>query len=423
MLLFTNSNSRGDFVRNALTGNLRHEEPVFIATAFFTDYDDVLKIIAATSCHVRLIVRLGYPTSPKALESALRDQRIEVRYFTSPSFHPKLYIFGDRVAYLGSANLTGAAVISNQEILAAVPSEDDRFEDLAALFGEYWEQASVLTEEALSAYRSAYLARKEIDQGIAKMEQEIHAQIGSVQFSNIDRGKQQKSAENLFIESYRRTYQEAVTSFNTIRERYAEFGKRKVPEALLPLRLEIDSFFSFVRDNIATGASWLAQPVGWTPERQLALSTALEKWYVTPWPHLESTIVHENYPRLRAVFESERTIRQADDDQLFEGLLTLHSFHDRLRFHEGGISGLRKAFINGNDPTKMRSSLAYLVHGKDEVVRRMANLIFNADYKLHAFGTANVQEMIGWYNKENLPVINGRTTKILRYFGFDVRQL
>ncbi|OOI06655.1 hypothetical protein BIW16_03155 [Vibrio sp. OULL4] len=30
---------------------------------------------------------------------------------------------------------------------------------------------------------------------------------------------------------------------------------------------------------------------------------------------------------------------------------------------------------------------------------------------------------IGWINKENLPVINGRTTKVLRYFGFDVKQL
>jgi hypothetical protein len=28
-----------------------------------------------------------------------------------------------------------------------------------------------------------------------------------------------------------------------------------------------------------------------------------------------------------------------------------------------------------------------------------------------------VQELIGWRNREGLPVINGHTTKILRFFG------
>jgi hypothetical protein len=43
--------------------------------------------------------------------------------------------------------------------------------------------------------------------------------------------------------------------------------------------------------------------------------------------------------------------------------------------------------------------------------------------KLEQFGTANVQELVGWDNKEDFPVINGRTTKVLRYFGLDVRQM
>ena len=57
------------------------------------------------------------------------------------------------------------------------------------------------------------------------------------------------------------------------------------------------------------------------------------------------------------------------------------------------------------------------------MVRRMADLIYVQDYKLNHFGVANVQELVGWYNQEDLPVVNGRTTKMLRYFGFDVRQV
>jgi hypothetical protein len=53
----------------------------------------------------------------------------------------------------------------------------------------------------------------------------------------------------------------------------------------------------------------------------------------------------------------------------------------------------------------------------------MANLIYDRTYKLDEFGQANVQELVGWVNNEELPVVNGRTTKVLRFYGFDVRQL
>jgi len=79
--------------------------------------------------------------------------------------------------------------------------------------------------------------------------------------------------------------------------------------------------------------------------------------------------------------------------------------------------------MESNSSEKIRSSLAYLVHGPGDLIERMANLIYSSEYKLEQFGPANVQELAGWMNMEDLPVINGRTTKVLRYFGFDVRQM
>jgi len=76
-LLYTNANSRGDFVQNALTGTARKDEGVFIATAFFTEYE-VLRSISQRSGRIRLIVRLGFPTSPNALRRALNDQNVGV---------------------------------------------------------------------------------------------------------------------------------------------------------------------------------------------------------------------------------------------------------------------------------------------------------------------------------------------------------
>jgi hypothetical protein len=420
--LFTNRNSHGDFVREALVGTCLQDEPVYIATAFFTEHD-ILRNISSRSGRVRLIVRLGFPTSPKALQDAMNDPNVDVRYFTGPSFHTKLYMFADRIAFVGSANLTGAAATTNQEVLVALPSDDTRLQDLALLFGEYWNQAAVLNDEALADYRKLYLQKQNIETDIDKLDQLVMDKLGRIEFANIDRDKRKQSKENLFVESYRKTYQKAVSAFARIRDVYLQFGVRKVPEEELPLRLEIDSFFSFVRDEFTKGDSWLETPLGWGAVRQQAVRLCIDEWNKTPWFHLEDEIANTNYPRLIKAFATEASIKAADDDQLFEALLTLHSFHDRLRFHPGGLVGLRQAFMESNPPEKIRSSLAYLVHGPGDLIERMANLIYSSEYKLEQFGPANVQELVGWMNREDLPVINGRTTKVLRYFGFDVRQM
>ena len=113
----------------------------------------------------------------------------------------------------------------------------------------------------------------------------------------------------------------------------------------------------------------------------------------------------------------------ATDDELFDALSTLHSFYDRFRFYLGGLPTWKKTFLLANDPKRVRETLVYLLFGRDSIENRMSSAIYDSRYKLNAFGQANVQELIGWCNREELPIINGRTTKVLRYFGSDVRQL
>lgn len=421
MNLWTNRNSQRDFIRDALEAAVVEGEPVYVASAFFTDHE-LLDRIAYRSGNVRLIVRLGFPTSPWALERMMRNPAVSIRFFTDHSFHPKLYVFGDRTAYVGSANLTAAAMISNQEILIALGADDDRFLELAGLFGEYWEQARVLTGDDLVRYKATYDKHK-ADAEVRRLDEAVEQALGKTVFDNIDRGRKRESRENIFIEGFRKTYQEAVAAFNAIREEYIAFGQRKVADDAVPLRIEIDSFFSFVRDEIAVGESWLEVPIGWTAERKEVLRQALWRWHAKRWEHLETTIVQTNYPRLVRVFGSAKSIESASDDALFQALLTLHSFHDSLRFHRGGIEGLRRDFFASNEPVHLRGGLVHLLHGEGDLVRRMADLVYASPYKLGTFGRANVQELIGWHNNRELPVVNGRTTKVLRFFGFDVRQL
>ncbi len=40
----------------------------------------------------------------------------------------------------------------------------------------------------------------------------------------------------------------------------------------------------------------------------------------------------------------------------------------------------------------------------------------------HPSGSLGAQELNGWCTREDLPIINSRTTKVLQFFGSDVRQ-
>lgn len=49
----------------------------------------------------------------------------------------------------------------------------------------------------------------------------------------------------------------------------------------------------------------------------------------------------------------------------------------------------------------------------------MGNCIFDESYAVKEFGRSAIQELLGWVNKENIPICNGRTVKVLRYLGFN----
>lgn len=89
--LFTNTNSKKDFFSNGLMQEIQKDMDIYIASAFFTEVD-VIHELVKNNCRIRIIVRLGFPTSPFALKHLLKHKNIEARFYTSHEFHPKLYI-------------------------------------------------------------------------------------------------------------------------------------------------------------------------------------------------------------------------------------------------------------------------------------------------------------------------------------------
>lgn len=420
--LYSNRNSRGDFIINSFEHFASRDSECFFAVPFFTNTEQIL-LLTEKGCQIRLVVRLGYPTNPVALEKILTNKSVQVRYFTDHSFHSKLYIFGSEVALVGSANLTKSAFKTNQEILVSIPLDDPRFQDLVLLFSEYWTDSKVLTSDVIRRYSSLCSKHDEASTKMFNFDQDIIGEFGKIVSKNIRRGEKGENQESIFLETYRKLYQETVSAFNEVRKIYESINKRKVEEKVIPLRLEIDSFISWVREIHASGEKWAVIDLLNPTDRSKKIEPLILEWLQAKWPWFDENIVHDRYPVILSVFGNAGSINIASDDELFEALCVVHSFHDRRRFYSGGLLGIKSEFFALNERSHINRSLSYLIHGQEETVRRMCNLIYNPSFKLNSFGQSNVQELVGWINHEELPVVNGRTTKVLHFFGFNVNQV
>lgn len=419
--LYTNRNAKRDFVQNGFYQYVESEMDIFIASAFFTEVD-VINMLLERQCHIRIIVRLGFPTSPQALEALLKSANVEARFYTGHSFHPKMYIFGDKNILVGSANLTRAAITTNQEIVVGIGSDDARFDELSQLFSDYWDEAEVLNIESISSYKKIYDKFKQTSKLIYDLDRTVVDTLGDKKFSNINRGKKKKSKKSIFLDTYRKSYQESVAAFKKIQDLY-EKKDRKVSESDIPIRLEIDSFLSFVRARYATHEIWKEQPIGWDNQKKQLLSRLVDEWLTIYWEHFEDRIVNQNYPLIKRAFDSPEAIDSSSEQEIVDAIVVLHSFHDRLRFFKGGLDTLKTKFLQSNDIAHIKDSFKHLLYGNGDIVKRMSDLLYNDAYKINEFGQANVQELVGWISRDSLPAINGRTTKVLSYFGFNVKQL
>jgi phosphatidylserine/phosphatidylglycerophosphate/cardiolipin synthase-like enzyme len=207
--LYTNTSRRKDFFQNAFTEYSTTPCQVLIAVAFLTEPDPILKL-AARGFRVKLIVRLGFPTSPDALRKLLGREGIQVKYINNRSFHPKLYIFSERAALVGSSNLTRSALLTNQEVNVSIPVTDPRYEELVATFVGYWDQVRVLEPKGvIDEYEKLYRKYESAHREVGRLETEVDA-LTVTRIDNINRGARPHDAQDDFLEDYRATMEAHV---------------------------------------------------------------------------------------------------------------------------------------------------------------------------------------------------------------------
>lgn len=409
------ANGRKDTVRKAFDTLSVDTHSVRLASPFFS-YSDAIHRLSERDCSVFLIVRLGPGTNPNQLQRARKLSTVQVRFFTSRRFHTKLYIFGERAALVGSANLTDSGLQRNREVAVTVSSEDPDFEELVALYESYWSDAQVLSDDRFDRYASIWRNRR-TNTAEKEFEDSVKEAFGeSVPPEGIQEDVNVPSRDQLYLEDYRRNYQSFLQAFREIEGVYREYEIRK--NERVPLRIEMDQFINFIRQQRCDRESWREVPLLGQAERGQRIRRFADDWFQTEWEYLDE--ISDKYPIINKVLGTPESIKQADVDLILEALWVCHAFLEQRRFHPGGGETFKKRFKEAVDPSTLRKSLTYLLHGDDEFIERMGALIYEKEYKIPHLGRNVVQELLGWVNADKIPICNTRTRKVVRCLGFDI---
>ena len=417
--VFSNAPS-GDFVVNPFRRLAAEASRHYLAAPYFTAADHVREA-ARGGKTVQLIVGLNTATSPQALSEIVGIPNLAVRYLTH-RFHAKIFIFDD-TALVGSSNLTDGGLVSNREAMICLDQleDTDTVEELQALFLELWNSAQVLTDEKLEAFKQAHreTRRKEPDPDSI-----IEKAVGRAEPANINVDSNKHSPEHIFLEQLRRqVYEQYRPAFLEVKDILVNNDFRRSDLAEIGADNETNRFLNWVRLTYVIGdEAWQTAPLRSEADRASEISRLGREW-----TNAEDNKVPDTYQdwldNVESVFASPESIEKASQDNLTEGLTSLHAFAEMSRFVKGGAVNLPAAFwsANNQDVSRVKTSLSYLLFGSGDFIQRLHGLLYEPDKKLRYFGRFCALELFGTIKPAECPPMNGRMAKALRYLGYDVK--
>jgi hypothetical protein len=389
---------------------------IWVAAPYVTATDDLLEAQKAGK-EIRLIVGLNDCTSPHALRQVQDLAGFGIRYFTR-RFHAKLYIF-DNDALVGSSNLTQGGLSLNREANICIDSEDE-LDELRELFSELWEDAQVLTAEKLAAFAKAWSGKR----GAQDPDPWIEDSVGKSEPQNSSLASRKRTTKSVFQETLRRQIAEYGAAFREIDQVLAANQIQRMELSSVPQEYRTNRFLNWVRLSKAPGEVEWRQAPPRSPEGRQELILELGR----EWAGLDSdkTQIPEEYlewlERVMDTFKTKDGLSDVSKEALTAGLLSLHAFHEQLRFVDGGLKNLPIEFwhANGGNLERVRQSLVFLLFGRGDFPDRLYEFISYPNVKLAYFGKFCALELFGTIHPHKCPPMNGRTAKSMRFLGYSV---
>ena len=445
-----------EFIANALNSNFLSNilpppeaeiDGVMAAIAYGSNFNDEKRdfIGHCLKNRYRLDIWMRYdhtvPVAIPLLKRLLRHHKDNIFCKLIPDcLHSKVIWWKGYGAYIGSANLTDSAWVSNIEagmFLNEIDLQRDGmqvelenfFENLANL-----DKSFPLTDEIISELEKIEAARKGT-QDTGRNMRSVPVWAGPTDFTKTEANDRRKN-------EFKREWHETLTHLRNIGEQLATHRPKWISDDV-PIAWQIDQFlhaYYYNRVGEKRAKPFEDYYLKNRNNPNQALSEVLKWWEGTSTaPSHEDLTFYVNAPSIKNKLSKEK-ILTLSNQELADVCEKTHATRDHVIKMDLATLGRPDLTTLSRDERiplyadwlmKQRNGkgwnvlelLNYVLYGgkQDELWERLYKASRDKEYTLPHYGLNSIAELVGWARPEVAPPRNGRTSKALRALGFDVR--
>lgn len=383
------------------------------------------------------------PVAPALLKYLLKNINKNIFCYLVPDvLHSKVIWWKNYGVYIGSANLTDRAWMTNIEFGVFIPEEDleedNQLQEIEFFFDALSECEKIfpLTQEIIQEQEELKRIRSE---ALRKIDEKCSAKRRVGHWDGPAVVQKQKSYEKK-KENFIAEWNDSLSILRSLAEKAPEYRPKWLKEDV-PAAWQADQFLhAYYYNQVVDG---VRHPYEEEHEKNKAdpasaVKEAMIWWSKLPEPPSEEDYnCHTRAPVIRTLLSHDK-LNTLTLDGFAEICRSNHSTMDHVRRLNPTIVGLENKTYSVDEKLNAFAAslwakrnrkgqsiidlLKYVLAGGSpaDMPQRLFDAANSNDYKFAHFGTNQIAEMIGWARPELFPPRNGRTSKSLKALGFRV---
>lgn len=436
----------GNFLRNALPDESVQIDWVRAAIAYGSDETTLVQNCVEHGRRLDIWMRYDHtvPVDPRLLRFLLRNNGNNIFCSLIPDvLHAKVIWWKNYGVYVGSANLTDRAWVTNIEFGVFIPEQDleanGQLTDIEGFFESLisCDAAQQLTEEIILEQERILRLREKDLQKIERGSESLRSikRWEGPAFTNSDK------AFDIRKESFIKEWRNGLSVLRDIAHQAPDYRPRWLNQDVPPAWQADQFLHAFYYNKVVDGVRHpFDEHYQKNRKDPTASMLAALKWWsgLDAPPSSEDVNCHVRAPVIRRYLEKNK-VRFLSLEEFSEVLQANHSTVDhvrRMRLEELGLREVQdvteaqrvKAFAKALFRQQNESGetvldiLAFVLDGgsPSDIPARLFEVVHSSARRFPHFGNNQIAELAGWARPELCPPRNGRTSKGLRALGYDV---
>ncbi|SBT17245.1 hypothetical protein MGA5115_01354 [Marinomonas gallaica] len=436
------------YLRSILPDPINVEvDSVLAAVAYGSkpNYDDIDLVEHCVTNKWRLDIWMRYdhtvPVALPFLRGLLQNQKSNIyAKFIPDVFHPKVIWWKGYGAYIGSANLTEKAWVTNIE--AGVFMEDEELESTGMVdelegFFEYLssiEKVYPISREYIEEMERL----QELNKGVFDKSQKYrkYPKWDGPYFTP-EKTKFDQAKDNFLLE-----WSSTLGIMEMIGTMMIEYRPQWIAEDV-PVAWQVDQFLhAYYYTRLGIGKQKPIEQSYQTnrPNPTAALVRELEWWKSRPdSPNNENRMLYEDAPIILELLSKER-IRDLSIGDLVTLFSKTHATQEHIiKVPSSQLGRPEKTVLVMSERIPLFAEMMMSKkNSKGQDIRELLDFVLwggvdsqiweriflagrDPEYKIPRYGLNSIAEVVGWARPEIAPPRNGRTSKALKALGFDVK--